>query len=150
MENGFTESETPFLADFTSKNFFLLKSLEWLGFTKYHIKCNFFPVAERLLIQVITQRAYSEPRQTSKMELFAEIDTESRFTKSSILDVYQGSEYVCHKIRENINNSIREDLIINLMFSCGLVLRSLVKQNPVSCVEGIGAKYWSINDEHIC
>ena len=34
----------------------LLKSLEWLGFTKYHMEFRFFPVAERLLIQLIRQR----------------------------------------------------------------------------------------------
>ena len=56
MANGFTESETPFFADFTSKDFFLLKNLEWLSFTKYHMKFDFFPVAEGLLIQIIIQR----------------------------------------------------------------------------------------------
>ena len=53
MADGFTESETPFLAELTSKKFFLLKSLEWVSFTKYHMKFDFFPVVERLLIQHI-------------------------------------------------------------------------------------------------
>ena len=42
MANDFTKSETPFLADFTSKTFFFLKNLNWLRSTKYHIKFDFF------------------------------------------------------------------------------------------------------------
>ena len=41
--------------------------------------------------------AYSEPSQTSKMELFSKIVNGGKllaiFPKSSILDVWQGSEY---------------------------------------------------------
>ena len=53
--------------------------------------------------------AYSEPSRTSKMELFAKI-VNSRtpliiFTKSSILDVWLGSEYASFKTTLQVNLS---------------------------------------------
>ena len=73
MTNGFTASETLLLIDFTSKSFFLLKSLRWLGFTKYHTKFDFFSGCETSINPAHKTEAYSEPCQISKMELFAEI-----------------------------------------------------------------------------
>ena len=103
MADGFTESQTPFLAELTSKNFFVLKSLEWVSFAKYHMKFDFFSGSWTSINPAHTIETYPEPGQISKMELFAEIGNAwkllASFTRSSILDEYQGSEYVCHKIR---------------------------------------------------
>ena len=44
-----------FLADFASKNFFLLKNLNWLGSIKHHMKFDFLPAVIGLLIQIIIQ-----------------------------------------------------------------------------------------------
>ena len=69
MANGFTESETFLLIDFTSKTFFLLKSLEWLGFAKYHTKFDLFSGSETSINPSHNTETYSETCQISKMEL---------------------------------------------------------------------------------
>ena len=52
---------------------------------------------------------YSEPCQTSKMEFFAEIGNGwkplTSFTRNSILDLYQGSEYVSVIRSDKISNN---------------------------------------------
>ena len=73
VANGFTKSETPFLADFTSKIFFFLKNLNWLRSAKYHKKLDFLSCCCRSINPDHNTKAYSEPRQTFKIELFLEI-----------------------------------------------------------------------------
>ena len=103
-----TESETPFWVGFTSKKFFLYKSLEWLGFTKYHMKFSFISGSWTSINPAHNTETYSEPRQISKTELFAEIGNcwkpLTSITRSSILDVYQGSEYVSVIRSDKISN----------------------------------------------
>ena len=49
------------------------------------------------MLEIVVSEAYSEPSQTSKIELFEKVVNGFQpltiFEKSSILDVWQGSEY---------------------------------------------------------
>ena len=109
MANGFTNSKTPFWANFTSKKFFLYKNFEWLGFTKYHMKFDFISSSWTSINPAHNTETYSEPCQTSKMEFFAEIGNGwkplTSFTRNSILDLYQGSEYVSVIRSDKISNN---------------------------------------------
>ena len=58
-----------------------------------------FAIYDLFIFMVYWPEAYSEPCQTSKIELFAKIVNEWKlltiFKKSSILDVWQGSDLLC-------------------------------------------------------
>ena len=97
------------LSELTSKKSFLYKRLEWLGFTKYHMKFDFISGSWTCINPDHNTETYSEPCQISKMEVFAEIgngwEPLTSFTRSSILDVYQGSEYVSVIRSDKISNN---------------------------------------------
>ena len=120
MSNGFTESDTPFWIDFISKKFFLYKTLEWVGFTKYHMKIDFIPVSWTSVNPAHNTETYSELCRLSKMELFVEIGNDwkllTSFIRSSILDVYQGFEYVSVIRSDKISNN-SETQAINVFFA---------------------------------
>ena len=94
-------------------NYFLswlyIKSLEWLGFTKYHMKFDFISGSWASINPAHNTETYSEPCQISKMELFAQIGNGLKlltsFTRSSIFDVYHGSEYASVIRSDKISNN---------------------------------------------
>ena len=73
------------------------------GTWKYHMKFDFFFGSWTSINPAHNTETYPEPRQISEMEFFAEIGNGwkplTSFARKSILDVYQGSECLFHKVR---------------------------------------------------
>ena len=73
------------------------------------MKFDYFPGSWTSIDPAHNTETYPDPFEISKMELFADIGNGwkplTSFTRSSILDVYQGSEYVSVTISDKMSNN---------------------------------------------